>query len=49
VEVARVLVEAGADITKASNDGSTPLQIAKGNNHNHPEIVSLLEAALRKK
>jgi ankyrin repeat protein len=36
-------VEGGADIDKATNAGSTPLQIATDNQHT--EIVHLLELA----
>ena len=43
VDVARALVEGGADITKATNDGSTPLQIAT--KRKHTEIIHLLELA----
>ena len=38
VEVARALVEGGADITKATNAGSTPLQIATDKKHS--EIIT---------
>ena len=40
VEVVRVLLEREADINKAMNDGTTPLQIA-----NHTEIIQLLQLA----
>ena len=42
MDVVRVLLEQGADITKTW-DNKTPLQIATQNNH--PEIVHLLELA----
>jgi hypothetical protein len=43
VDTLRVLVEGGADINKATNAGSTPLQIATDNQH--PQIIHLLELA----
>ena len=43
VDVVRALMEGGADINKATNDGSTPLQIATENQHT--EIIHLLELA----
>ena len=40
MDVAWLLVEGGADIHKASNDGPTALQIAR--QKKHKEIVKLL-------
>jgi ankyrin repeat protein len=45
VEVVRALVEGGADINKADNDGDAPLQIAS--RKEHPEIIRLLKLAAR--
>ena len=42
MDVVRVLVERGADITKTWNN-KTPLQIAR--QESHPEIIHLLELA----
>ena len=41
--VVRLLVEKGADMNKADNDGSTPLSIARY--QGHAEIISILEQA----
>ena len=40
VDVVRILTERGADINKALNDGTTPLQIT-----DHTEIIQLLQLA----
>ena len=42
VDVARLLIEKGADVAQASNSGHTPLAIAK--QKGHAEIARLLEA-----
>ena len=47
VEVVKTLLDGGADATLAAEDGMTPLEAAKG--MIHPRVVSLIEAALRKK
>ena len=43
----KTLLDSGADATLAAEDGTTPLKAAK--RYKHSKIVSLLEAALRKK
>ncbi len=43
MEVVRILVDGGADINKAANDGQTPLYAATSNNH--AEIIHMLELA----
>ena len=40
MEVVRVLVEKGADINKARNDGATPLHVASQNGH--ADVVRIL-------
>lgn len=41
-EIAKLLIEAGADVNLANNDGNTPLKYAEENGHT--EIVELLKA-----
>jgi ankyrin repeat protein len=43
VDTVRLLLEKGASIDKADNDGATPLMIARMKDHS--EIVHLLELA----
>ena len=41
--IVRLLVDAGADMDKANNDGWTPLQVASRSHHD--DIVEMLERA----
>jgi ankyrin repeat protein len=43
----KLLVEGGADIEIADNDGKTAIDIARQNDH--PEVVQYLERALEKR
>jgi len=38
------LIAAGADLTKAAKDGSTPLSIAQSDHADKPQLIALLEA-----